>query len=231
MMQNGFSCMWEESWGEKMPQVEDPDGPMREWFLWSAEVDESFGAPLVVGRPNLWVGRTRQDPETHVAQLGRGRRRSMLKGHVVGPRLDLCRREAMTDWTSRREKSDLMARLRELGHRVNGTPPHEYRVYVIEMTDDGHARENDPALPWVYVGETTKAVDERIREHRDDLRSGKGHGLSAQPFPERFVRGRPDLFECHSPVYSRADSQALENRVKADLAKRGYTVWRSPESD
>lgn len=208
-----------------MPQVEDSGKQLREWFLWCVEVDDSFGVPLVEGRRNLWVGRTRQTPEAYVERLGLGRRWKHLKGHVLGPRPDLCSREPITKHASGQAKRHLMCELRKLGHRVNGEAPYEYRVYVVEMTDAGHKRENDPELPWVYVGETTKPVEDRMLEHREDLPSGGGHGLAARPFPERFVRGRPDLYECYGPVYSRAQSQALENRLKAELVGLGYSVW------
>ena len=81
-----------------------------------------------------------------------------------------------------------------------------------------------PGLPWVYVGETSKPIDDRIAEHCDDLTGKKGRRLARRTVNQRFVRPRPDLNEHRSPVFHRYDSIDLEKRVKRELAELGYSV-------
>lgn len=61
------------------------------------------------------------------------------------------------------------------------------RVYVIEL-ERAAGKRRDPRIPWVYVGSSARAPEERFEQHR--------HGYKSARLVKRYaLRLRPDLYE------------------------------------
>jgi hypothetical protein len=94
--------------------------------------------------------------------------------------------------------------------------PAEYRVYVIELSEDAGPR-SDPRYPHVYVGQTGAFIDCRYWQHKNNLHSSsivRRCGLQL----------RPDLYSDLPSVMTQIEALALEQQVMEDLRGRGFTV-------
>ena len=90
------------------------------------------------------------------------------------------------------------------------------RIYVIQLAR-GVGKRNDPRLPWVYVGQTGKSVQDRFADHRAGRHSSsmvKKHGLHL----------RPDLYEDLAPVHEHDRALALEASRAKELAACGLVA-------
>jgi len=122
---------------------------------------------------------------------------------------------------SQREKR--VATLRAEGWFVmNSAPPSSCHVYVIELHPEAKLKKKvltknpdaDPKKPPVYVGQTSKAVEERLREHQEGIRSNLG------PLAMRL---RKDLTGHPGPM-TELESLRAERQLAYRLRKQGYTV-------
>lgn len=95
----------------------------------------------------------------------------------------------------------------------------EYRLYVIELSDDVGPRE-DPALPWVYVGQSALSPEERFEQHRTGARNVRGPLYSKWP-RRHGLRLRPDLYEQEPVLQSRHDAELAEARLAERLRSLG----------
>jgi hypothetical protein len=90
------------------------------------------------------------------------------------------------------------------------------RVYVIEL-DRAAGRRRDPRIPWVYVGSSARAAEERFAQHR--------RGYKSSGIVKRFaLRLRPDLYD-DLPAFpgSRTAQRAEEERAR-ELAACGFVA-------
>jgi len=122
---------------------------------------------------------------------------------------------------SRKER--LVEELREQGWFVmNSEPRSEYRVYVLELDPrvrgSKRARtqnpDADPSKPCVYVGQTRKTAEERLREHRSRIRSRLG---------TLALRLHPSL-PGESELMTELESLREERQLAHRLRRSGYTV-------
>jgi hypothetical protein len=197
--------------------------------LWVAEVDDEWAPRTRPDRPSLWVGITLAEPSRQVASLRNSRRdgRREVGRHIVRPRLDLCDRypAAHTKTDAERQRRKLMAKLRRRGHTVNRTGT-IHHVYIIELDDGTGPKEGAPDLPWLYVGQTSIEVADRIEQHRTGARNDRGP-LFSRKARHHFVRPRPDLFDWLPPTFSQPDAEQRE-RWTADLLREvGYSVHQA----
>lgn len=90
------------------------------------------------------------------------------------------------------------------------------RVYVIEL-DRGAGKRRDPRLPWLYVGSSARAPEERFEQHRSGYKSAR--------LVKRFsLRLRPDLYEDLGPIKgSKATVEAEKARAR-ELARCGFVA-------
>ena len=96
-----------------------------------------------------------------------------------------------------------------------------YRVYVI-LLRDGVGPRTCADKPRIYVGQTSKDIEERFREHRDGVRNGNGPLYSR--VVHRFgVRLMPELYEAIPCVHSLEEAQQLEKDVARRLELEGYS--------
>lgn len=115
---------------------------------------------------------------------------------------------------ARRKKTRLMNQLGAQGYTINQITT-VYRLYVIELNPDP-AKDGDAKA--VYVGETSKSVDERFQQHLCG-------GMRASPHVvKRGVRILSNLTP-RQLYFSREESKAAEARLAERLRKRGYAVY------
>lgn len=95
-------------------------------------------------------------------------------------------------------------------------PEQHYYVYVTELSDTAGQRIR-PDRPVVYVGQSSRPPEERLRQHL------AGH--KASRWVHRYgLRLRPRLYRCHNPLPTQAAALAMEKELARRLRKRGYVV-------
>ncbi|MEO5585094.1 MAG: ribose-5-phosphate isomerase [Flavobacteriales bacterium] len=111
--------------------------------------------------------------------------------------------------------------------------PTAYTVYVIELSrkvfnEDRKFREANPqyngVLECLYVGQTSKTPQERLKQHKTGYRNAKGQKLSSN-IVEKYGRYlRPSLYQDIGPL-SRAEALEVELGLALELRRKGYAVW------
>jgi hypothetical protein len=101
-----------------------------------------------------------------------------------------------------------------------------YNVYVIELDKAvmnvrrfKKANPNhNPAMPCVYVGQTARTPEERLRQHL--------LGECSNAFVKRYGKElKPRLYEKHNTVATRTEAEAKEQWLAERLRFKGYGVW------
>lgn len=170
-------------------------------------------------RPNLYVGLTTMDPRTRFDLLVTGRGPSWLRGHIVTLRTDLSPQQQFADpGEARAAKSSLIKSLKSAGFTVNRDVS-VWTVYVIEL-DNSVTRE--PGLGTVYVGETKKTPEERLREHLTRAVNGRTR-LYSSVVARHGRRLRMDLAP-DEKYFDKESSKRAEAAWAEHLRSLGYTV-------
>lgn len=117
---------------------------------------------------------------------------------------------ALSEKAANKLRESLANRLAVLGFTVNPVPGAEYRVYVLSL------RSKDPGLRRVYVGQTSKEVDQRISDHL----SGKN---ASRKVLRDYIERLPEL-EPVEKFYSKYDAEAEETALGQRLIDEGYAV-------
>lgn len=108
-----------------------------------------------------------------------------------------------------------------------------YTVYVVELsrkvfTEDRRFREANPqfngVLECLYVGMTSKTPKERLRQHKEELLSKKGHKLSSRIVKKYGRYLRPSLYEHLEPM-TRTEALMMEKKLALELRRQRYAVW------
>jgi predicted GIY-YIG superfamily endonuclease len=92
---------------------------------------------------------------------------------------------------------------------------YEYSVYVVELDESKRRGTPNPA---VYVGQTVHSPEQRLAQHLSGEHSSRhvrGHA----------VQLRPDLYEEHNPLPTRAEAEAKEAWLADQLRSEGYDVY------
>ncbi|MDA0371998.1 MAG: hypothetical protein O3C62_11365 [Actinomycetota bacterium] len=163
--------------------------------------------------PHLRVGITVVEPGPSLDALWE-KRRTKRPGQWGPLRYDLMHESSFdTRPSAETEKKAMIERLSRLGHAVNGVST-EYRTYVIELDDSdkpGHAG-------WLYVGQTSKPIAERIDEHRTGARF-----RSSSKVRKHFRSARLDLADPQA-FFLQEDALMAEARLRIRLEQQGYLV-------
>ncbi len=121
---------------------------------------------------------------------------------------------------ARKKRWQTVKKLIREGHTVYGAKygklP-EYSLYVIELCPAARHPEDAP-LP-LYVGQTSKSIEERFREHKKGGKRASG---------KVFRRGRclrPDLILDRQRYYFQDDAIKAETRLGIRLQKRGHRIY------
>ena len=173
--------------------------------------------------PAVHIEIVRTDPQVRFEQILRSKRRhTLIKGFGLRVLDDLT---PARRWNSKEEarlaRVALAEELYHLGYTVygfNGT----WHTYVVELRDSVGLRVKTE-LPSVYVGETSKPIEVRYREHVEGARKGSVR-LFSPCVRDHHLRLRPDLYE-HLPIrLSNPSSKASERALADHLRAIGFTV-------
>ena len=122
----------------------------------------------------------------------------------------------------------LRQRLRCDGYTVNGDLT-VWHLYVIELEPAAH---DEAAAGYLYVGQTSQPVDDRIRQHREGHHTPKGQRLHSQIAHRRFLRPRLDLLPADfcQTFFCQDDALTAEADLRLALEAEGYRVEGGTES-
>lgn len=169
--------------------------------------------------PNLWVGKTSEEPDVRFERLKMKRSKSWYSGHEVRLCDDLM---DFVPYSSHEEADEAIrettARLMSEGYTVNQNTT-VWTVYVIELDINAMPK---PGLGYIYVGETTKPHEERFLEHMSRKRNSKIRLFS----PVVAKHGQRLLPEFARPgvLYDDESSKMAEAEWAEHWRSKGYVV-------
>ncbi len=132
-------------------------------------------------------------------------------------RTDLMPRQTFADKErAKNKKRTLVRQLVRKGWFVNMRRS-SYSLYVIELSPTSRHPEDAPVA--LYVGQTSKPIEERFREHMEG-----GKRASRKVF-RRGIRLRPDLILDRQNYYFQDDAIRAETRLGIRLQKRGHRIY------
>jgi predicted GIY-YIG superfamily endonuclease len=114
-------------------------------------------------------------------------------------------------------------RLRCDGYTVNGDMT-VWHLYIIELKP--LVTGSDPPSGYLYVGQTSQPLEDRIRQHREGHHNPKGQRLHSSNCHRRFVRPRFDLLLEHfsQTLYCQEDALTAESDLRLAMEADGYVV-------
>ena len=117
----------------------------------------------------------------------------------------------------------LRQQLRCEGYTVNGDMT-VWHLYVIELTPP--PTHSGRASGYLYVGQTSQPLEDRIRQHREGHHNPKGQRLHSLACHKRFLRPRLDLLpaEFSQTLYCQEDALTAEADLRLALEADGFTV-------
>ena len=114
-----------------------------------------------------------------------------------------------------RVRHSLALRLAELGYSVNTNLKHSHGIYVVELASNPLVGDERPA---VYVGQTSKDPNVRIKQHKSGTKNSKTWRL--------MTNRREDLEPGDDYVsHSKYNAEVLEAAWGHVLESRGYRVF------
>lgn len=139
------------------------------------------------------------------------RRRTRLGKSLVSIREDL---QPNLEFQSKEEaisaRDEMASRLSKLGYTVNPNATAAYSIYVLELTSKNSKKRR------FYVGQTSKIVDDRIKEHQSGIRASRS-------VKNDFVR-RVIEFEPSRKFASKWDAESEETELGLKLIEQGFDV-------
>jgi predicted GIY-YIG superfamily endonuclease len=119
----------------------------------------------------------------------------------------------------------LRQRLQCDGYTVNGDLT-VWHLYVIELTPPGGQAPQPAATGYLYVGQTSQPLEDRIRQHREGHYNVRGHRLHSQTCHRRFVQPRFDLVpeDFTQTFFCQQDALTAEADLRIALESAGYVV-------
>lgn len=125
----------------------------------------------------------------------------------------------------------LRQQLRCDGYTVNDDMT-VWHLYAIELkAADKKVTAKKSTQVALYVGQTSRGVEERIRQHREGHMSGKGQRLHSSLCHRYFHRPRLDLVpeELQQTLYCQEDALMAEADLRIHLERSGYRVFGGTE--
>ncbi len=172
----------------------------------------------ISSHPNLVVDKTYDPPKKRFDDLLQGKgKKKWYANRIVKLREDLMPEATFTTGEKANdEMGKLKKSLKEQGFTV-GQDQKIWQVYVIELAKEGGPEK------WVYVGVTSKTVEERFREHKDGRRNKKGR-LYNKEVKEHGDRLLYDLFPDENIFFTQDMGEAAEKLHAEKLESEGFTV-------
>lgn len=170
-------------------------------------------------KPNLYVAKTLTVPDKRYEVIKRTMNNRWYSGHVIRLRSDLApARVFRSDSEVKIAYSELVKKLSREGFTVNRNTQ-VWTVYVIELDKNAVT---DPGKGVVYVGQTSRTPEERLRQHLDADRNSNGR-LYSGVVRKYGVKLRPDLAP-HAKYFDAESAKQAEKEHFELLKSRGYSV-------
>lgn len=194
-------------------------------FVIAVELDDN-AKTCVPGKPHLYVTVSQLEPTQFLNSLLSPTGKLKLPGKPVRLREDLIPKYKPSRESSviTRRLAETKRTLRQRGYAVNG----DYKVwsvYVLDLDPDNptpivdRGRKNHV----VYVGQTSKEIETRLKEHR-----GEAFGKGGRYLGSRRTKGRsPTINKPLTPkkkFFSQLDAEKYEVEYSHKLKKAGYRV-------
>lgn len=109
-----------------------------------------------------------------------------------------------------------------------------YHIYVIELdkkvySESRKFREANPQYDGLseclYVGMTSRSPKERFKQHKEGIKSMKGHSLASSIVHKYGLYLRPSLFNQIKPLKTKKAALEAEEKLALDLRRERYAVW------
>jgi hypothetical protein len=172
-------------------------------------------------KSHLYVATSLSSPEVFLRQLHQGAGPAFAKGHYLSVFAESAYLKPTSDpEVAKRRLDETIEKYSRLGHSINNNTS-EWHVYVIDLKQD-HL-EVKPRSGHVYVGSTSKTVDERVRQHEQGAETSKGHRLSSRYVFRHFGGLNKSLSPKEKYFTSRA-AEEKEERLAEELCRKGYLV-------
>ena len=172
-------------------------------------------------KPHLYIGKSLSSAEVRLGELQRGAGPEFAKGHYVSVFAKVpYSKPAKDPKIAKRRLEETIEKYARLGHLVNNNKS-EWHVYVIDLKQD-HLK-TKPKSGHVYVGSTSKTVNERVRQHQNGAKTSKGHRLNSKYVTEHF----DGLNKSLSPTekfFTSKSAEEKEERLAEELCRKGYLV-------
>jgi Uri superfamily endonuclease len=172
-------------------------------------------------KPHLYIRTSLSTAEDRLGQLQRGAGPEFAKGHYVSVFAKApYSKPAKDPKIAKRRLEETIEKYARLGHLVNNNKS-EWHVYVIDLKQD-HLK-TKPKSGHVYVGSTSKTVNERVRQHQNGAKTSKGHRLNSKYVTEYF----DGLNKSLSPTekfFTSKSAEEKEERLAEELCRKGYLV-------
>jgi Uri superfamily endonuclease len=172
-------------------------------------------------KPHLYIETSFSSAEDRLLQLQRGAARPFAKGHSLSVFAKAPYSKPTHDpKVAKRRLAETIEKYTRLGHMVNNNKS-EWRVYVIDLKQDD--LKTMPKSGHVYVGSTSKTVNERVRQHQNSAKTSKGHRLNSKYVTEHF----DGLNKSLSPTekfFTSKSAEEKEERLAEELCRKGYLV-------
>jgi len=172
-------------------------------------------------KPHLYIGTSKSTAEDRLGQLQRGAGPKFAKGHYLAVFAKSPYSKPTKDpKVARRRLDETIERYERLGHAVNNNQS-EWHVYVIDLELDHLVFK--PKSGHVYVGSTSKAVSERVLQHKNGAKTSKGHRLNSRYVTKHFKNWNKSLSPKEA-FYTSKSAEEKEERLAEELCRRGYLV-------
>jgi hypothetical protein len=207
---------------------DDQSASAKKHKIWLAELSGSHVARHAdPSRPQLVIGTCIDEPIKHLKKLNRKRQSKSGSGKAIQyrARMDLLEElpkqvRGLTGYVRRRDAKKRMRIIREYfqseGYVIGGNPDSAvYTVYVVNLTDATGTRKNP--REWVYVGQTSRTPEERLRQHLDGYKASKWVTKFGIDLNEDLMAGIPQ-------ARFNQDALFLESTHAARLEAEGFNV-------
>lgn len=170
-------------------------------------------------KPNLYVSKSVTPPEQRFDAMKKSKKIHWYTGHMVRLRPDLSPARSYNSAEGASSAySRLTRRLTSAGYTVNRNTQ-VWTVYVVELDSSAI---KDPGNGYVYVGETSRTPEERLKQHLTGARNKRGR-LYSSVVRNHGIRLRPDLAQ-RKKFFDQASAKRGEREHFELLKSKGFKV-------
>jgi len=194
-------------------------------FVIAVEMDDN-AQTSVPGKPHLYVTVSQLEPTQFLDSLVSPSSKLKLPGKPLRLRQDLI--DLVSNYKPSRSRSVVERRLVEIRRHLDAlgfVVSPSWRVYVLDVDPENPTPIVDRGKKnhVVYVGQTSKEIETRLKEHR-----GEAFGKSGKYLGSRRTKGRnPKINKSLTPskkFFSQPDAEKFEVEYSHKLKRAGYRV-------